>query len=172
MAKIILTALLLVSFCSLAFAANGHLYSTWDVLELDTCASAWLIKRFIDKGAEFKFFPKGAIITEGTPFDTPDAKFRRTGNMSTFESLLAEYKIADKRLLELGEIVRALEINYWAASPSAEQSALKEKIAGIVKTENDNYRAFEESFKVFDEFYKRLPEQANKKAFAIKSPAY
>ncbi|MBF0384612.1 MAG: hypothetical protein HQL27_01945 [Candidatus Omnitrophica bacterium] len=37
----------------------------------------------------------------------------------------------------------------------AEQSALKEKIADIIKTEKDNYRAFEKSFKVFDDFYKQ-----------------
>ena len=58
------------SMTAVLFAGDGHLYSTWDVLETDASASAWLIKRHVDPKARFKFFPKGELITEGIAFDT------------------------------------------------------------------------------------------------------
>jgi hypothetical protein len=38
---------------------EGLVFSTWEGFEADKCASIWLIKRFIDKNAVIKFFPKG-----------------------------------------------------------------------------------------------------------------
>jgi len=74
------------------------IFSTWEGFEADKCASIWLIKRFIDKNAKIKFFPKGSIITEGIPFDVPEAKLRRYHNMSTFESILKYYNLKDQNL--------------------------------------------------------------------------
>jgi len=73
--------------------AAGQIFSTWEVFEPDKCASIWLIQRFIDKGAVIKFFPRGEMITEGIPFDVPDAKFRRYAQMSTFESIIIRLRI-------------------------------------------------------------------------------
>ena len=84
------------------------LFSTWEGFEVDKCASIWLIKRHINKKAIIKFFPKGQIIEEGVPFDTPDAMFRRYHNMSTFESLLRHYKLKDPKLIYLGKIILAV----------------------------------------------------------------
>jgi len=109
--------LYLLIFISLAANTRNdkesHLYSTWDTMEVDKCASAWLIKRFVDKEAEFKFFPSGELITEGIPFDTPDSEFRRYHNMSTFESILKKY--TEKNL----RAVCASELEFFLFDPSA-----------------------------------------------------
>ncbi len=78
-----------------------QIFSTWEGFEADKCASIWLIKRFIDKNAIIKFFPKGEIIKEGILFDTPDSKFRRYHNMSTFESILLHYNLKDPKLIHI-----------------------------------------------------------------------
>ncbi|MCP4023352.1 MAG: chromate resistance protein, partial [Desulfobacteraceae bacterium] len=64
-------------FWSLA-VADDDLYSTGRMMEVDRCASAWLIKRHINPQAQFMFFEDGQLITQGISFDTPDSKFCRT----------------------------------------------------------------------------------------------
>jgi len=135
--------------------AEGHIYSTWDILEIDTCASAWLIKNFVDTAAEFRFFPKGEIITEGIPFDTPDSDLRRTGNMSTFETILAKYKIEDPALKKIGRIIHDIEINYWGGKETKEAVKVDREIKRIIDLAFDNPRRFEKSFIFFDELYKK-----------------
>ena len=136
--------------------AQGHMYATWDTLEIDTCASAWLIKNFVDTEAEFRFFPKGEIITEGIPFDTPDSDLRRTGNMSAFETILAKYKITDPALKEIGRIIHDIEINYWGKKETGEAVKLNQEIKGIIDSVADNPRRLEKSSIFFDALYKRI----------------
>lgn len=148
--------LIITQFC---FAAEEHLYSTWDVIELDTCASAWLIKNFVDKQAEFKFYPKGELIEVGIAFDTPDAKFRRSHNMSCFESILKEYKTEDKALLLIGKIIHDIEVNYWIGNLSAQADELNKMILDIIDNSAKPEETFRRSFPVFDNLYKQLKDQ-------------
>jgi len=90
-----------------------QVFSTWVGFEADKCASIWLIKKFIDKNAIIRFYLKGDAITQGIPFDTPDAKFGRYYNMSTFESLLKHYKIKDPKVNYIGRIIHDIEVNVW-----------------------------------------------------------
>ena len=88
----------------------AHVYGTWDNMEVDKCASAWLLRRHVDTLAEFVFFHVGQIVTEAMPFDTPDAELRRTGKLSAFRNILSTYDLDDPVLKNLGEIIDELEI--------------------------------------------------------------
>ena len=39
--------------------AADHTYWTWDTMEFDKCAAAWMIRRFADKEAVFQFHSQG-----------------------------------------------------------------------------------------------------------------
>jgi len=136
---------------------NSHIYSTWEGMEFDKAASIWLIKRFIDKDAEFKFFPSGSIIKEGTAFDTPDAIWNRTHNASTYETLLREMKLAsDPALAQIGVIVNDLEINNWAEKKfprSLEMNLRLQKM--LEETENED-AAIHAILTFFDNLYEEL----------------
>ena len=155
-----LALMLLIIGGSVCQAGNNHIYSTWDVLELDSCASAWLIKTFVDKQAEFKFYPKGDLITEGEAFDTPDAKMKRTQRKSTFENMLDEYKIKDPALEKIAQMIHVVEIDFWACEPDAQTRQLKEKIIMIGKEVKDPHEILERSFMVMDELYDSLKVKA------------
>jgi hypothetical protein len=80
---------------------------------VDRCASAWLIKRFIDKDAVFEFIteeqeiPKGAI-----GFTLPKAKINPVeGVKTTFDSLVGKYHVKDSVVLRIKEIIRDYEFN-------------------------------------------------------------
>ena len=131
-------------------------YVTWDTMEVDKCASAWLIKRFIDKEAVFKFIPKGELVTDGIPFDTPDSKFRRYHNMSTFESILKEYRIQDPILVRIGKMMHDIEISYWAGRQVEGSEELEREIKDIIKSSNSPEECYIQGFKVLDEIYNSI----------------
>jgi hypothetical protein len=145
--------LFLLPFISKTLAAEA-VFSTWDVFETDKCASIWLIKRFIAPQAEIRFFPHGTSITEGIPFDTPEAKFRRYATKSTYETLLEYYDIKDPRLKYIGRLIHDIEVNIWEKKVYGESTKVMEAIRSIiVKNEGNNEAVMEKSLEYFDAFY-------------------
>ena len=131
-------------------------FSTWEGFEVDKCAAIWLIKRFIDERAVIRFFPKGELIQEGIPFDTPDAQFRIYHDTSTFESMLRYYKIEDARLLYIGQIVHDIEINIWEKKRLDETPVVQEGIVQIIRHSKNNDEVIKESCKYFNHLYERI----------------
>jgi len=147
--------------CSSHKPQENHIYSTWDNLEVDKCASAWLIKRFIDREAVFRFYRVGKLIPAGIPFDTPEAELRRYHNMSTFESAMRKYGIKDVRLQKIGTIIHRLEVVSWEERmPEKDKLTmeLEKSIRVIIESSKTPLECFEKSSPVFDELYASLRE--------------
>jgi hypothetical protein len=146
----------LLFLCLLPFPlnaqANPHLYSTGSTLELDRCASAWLIKRYVDKDAVFKFFADGDLIEEGTAFDTPDSNLTRTHNQATFEVILKAYKISDQRVHRLAAIIHDVEVNFWGNKQFQQSRIVEKDINRIIAGSKDNDEVLEKCFRYFDRF--------------------
>ncbi len=133
----------------------GTRFSTGDILEMDRVASAWLIKRYVEPEAEFKFFPEGQLIAEGTAFDTPDAQLQRTHKLSTFEVIKHRYQISDPRLTELTTIVHNVEINFWMTEKEPRASALAQRINQVIKSSQDQAARLTQCFAILDDFIER-----------------
>ena len=156
-----LILLLTVVFCwrsvILPAETGRTLYVTWEGFEVDKCASIWLIKRFIDKNAEFRFLPQDEIVREGIPFDIPEAEFRRYHNMSTYESLIKHYGLKDGRLVHIGRIIHDIEVNIWERKACPETPEVQDSINQIILTAKDSDEIMARSITFFDSFYGRLP---------------
>jgi hypothetical protein len=144
-----------VPTCATVDEDAQHLFSTWEGFEVDKCASIWLIKKFVDKDAVFRFFPKGETIHTGTPFDTPDAQLRRYHNRSTFESILLRYGLVDEKLVYVGRIMHDVEINIWQKKAMPETLSVQEMVNSIMKNSNSNEEVIEESIEYFDALYRK-----------------
>jgi hypothetical protein len=131
----------------------GNLYSTWEGVETDKCASSWVIRKFIDKDAQFKIFPRGAKIKEGTPFDTPDAEFRRKQGMTTFDCILKKYELTDPGLLRIAKVVKDIEINTWDKKAIEESSGINIIIRGLDLIIEDDLECLRRSWVVLDALY-------------------
>jgi hypothetical protein len=79
-------------------------------------ACPWLIRRFIDPGAEFRFVPVEQVAAvaqrEGAiPYDVPGVELGHVGGRCSFESILLKYGlIHDPALMGLAQIVHAADI--------------------------------------------------------------
>jgi len=150
--------LLVIVLCPFPATAESepNIYATWENMEIDKCASAWLVKRFVDKNAEFRFYPKGTLITEGIPFDVPQAEIRRYHNMAAFEYLMKKHKISDPALRKTGEIIHDIEINHWGKKRLRESRKTDETVREIIKTSETPEASLKQSFAFFDRLYSQL----------------
>jgi hypothetical protein len=77
---------------------------------IDRCASAWLIRNFVDKKARFVFAseeqkPKGAVA-----FDMYKGRFGHRGDDCTFETLEKVFHIRDSRVRAIGQMVHDADL--------------------------------------------------------------
>jgi hypothetical protein len=77
---------------------------------IDRSASAWLIRRFIDKRARFTFAPEGRVPPEAVPFDMFHGGFGHRGEDCTFETLQKTFRIRDKKAGVIGEIIHDADL--------------------------------------------------------------
>src|SRR5262249_17836040 len=63
---------------------HGRKWVTRPRPHIDRVASAWLIKRFIDPGAEFMFASPDDFPTDAIPFDAPGVELSHRGEDCTF----------------------------------------------------------------------------------------
>ena len=81
-------------------------------MHVDRIASSWLIRRFIDPTARFKFVPaSGHVPGDGElRFDMFEAEFTHIGDRCTFEVLVERMGLRDPALVAIGEIIHDLDL--------------------------------------------------------------
>lgn len=91
---------------------TGATWVTRTGVHVDRIASAWLIRRFIDPRAQFKFVPaNGYVPRDGElRFDMFEAEFTHIGDRCTFEVLVERMGLRDPALAALGEIIHDLDL--------------------------------------------------------------
>jgi hypothetical protein len=88
---------------------------TRERVKVDRVACPWLIKKFVDKEAEFFFVPAGKVMDEAKrlgaiPFDVPEVELGHHGKECSFEAILKKYGLAkDPALVLLGKIVNGAD---------------------------------------------------------------
>jgi hypothetical protein len=105
---------------------------TREHVQVDRIASAWLIKRFIDRGARFKFVPSSGYRPDPGElrFDMFEGEFTHQGDRCTFEVLLAHAGLSDPALAAIGEIVHDIDLKDDKYG-RAETAGVRSLIAGI-----------------------------------------
>jgi hypothetical protein len=88
---------------------------TRERVKVDRVACPWLIKKFVDKDAEFYFVPADQVMSEAKrlgaiPFDVPEVELGHHGKACSFEAILKKYKLhGDPVLILLGKIVNGAD---------------------------------------------------------------
>lgn len=88
----------------------GRVWVTRPRPGIDRSASAWLIRRFIDKKARFAFAVDADVRREAVPFDMYQGGFGHRGEDCTFETLRKEFRVHDARVVAIGEMVHDADL--------------------------------------------------------------
>lgn len=88
---------------------------TREKVKVDRVACPWLIKKFVDKEAEFLFVPAELVEAEAArlgaiPFDVPGAELGHHGKECSFEAIMKKYGLSkDPALALLARIVNGAD---------------------------------------------------------------
>src|SRR5262245_286307 len=117
----------------------GRTWVTRADAHVDRIASAWLIRRFIDPTARFKFVPaRGYNPRRGAlRFDMTGAEYTHVAEDCTFQTLLKRFHLRDPALTALGEIVHDIDCKDELFK-RPETSGIQSLIRGIVRTTKDD----------------------------------
>jgi hypothetical protein len=78
---------------------------------VDRCASAWLIRRFIDRKGRFEFAPEDRVPPGAVPYDMfHEAGFGHRGGDCTFETLEKDFRIRDPRVAMIGQMIHDADL--------------------------------------------------------------
>ena len=78
---------------------------------VDRSASAWLIRHFIDSKARFAFAPEEKVPLASVPFDMfHERGFGHRGDDCTFETLQKEFRIRDRKVKVISEIIHDADL--------------------------------------------------------------
>lgn len=78
---------------------------------VDRCASAWLIRGFIDAKAQFAFATEDRVPTGTVSFDMfREDGFGHHGEDCTFETLEKEFRIRDRRVGVIGQMIHDADL--------------------------------------------------------------
>ena len=91
---------------------RGATWVTRTGVHIDRIASAWLIHRFIDPEARFKFVPANGYVPSAGElrFDMFEAELTHVGDRCTFEVLVERMGLRDRALAAIGEIIHDLDL--------------------------------------------------------------
>ncbi len=116
---------------------------------VDRLACAWLIRRFIDRHAEFLWLSEPANAPRGSiGFDFDGARFTHVGTLVSFEVLMASFGLAgDAGLQRIARIVHYLDVG---GIPASEAPGLEAVLAGLRQVHADDDRLVRAASAVFD----------------------
>jgi hypothetical protein len=133
---------------------KGRMWVTRQGVQVDRIASAWLIRRFIDPEARFKFVPGTGYTAQPGElrFDMYEGEFTHRGDRCTFEVLLAEAKLDDPALAAIGEIIHDLDLKDGKYGRE-EAAGIRTLIAGIASKPNDDTQRLARGAVLLDNLY-------------------
>jgi hypothetical protein len=87
-------------------------WATRASIHIDRAASAWLLRRFVDPGAEFVFVSDpDDVPADATPFDMRGVDLGHHGADCTFETILRRHELTDPVLWRIAEIVHVADLD-------------------------------------------------------------
>ncbi len=124
-------------------------------VHVDRIACAWLIRRFIDPKARFRFVDaKSHVPAPGElRFDMVDAEFTHEGDRCSFETLLLRAHLTgDVGLTALGEIIHELDIadGKYARPETAGVGAM---LSGVCASTDEDLGRIARASDALDQFY-------------------
>jgi rhodanese-related sulfurtransferase len=124
--------------------------------KIDRIACPWLIRRFVDPGAEFLYVPSADVRRvagekAAVPYDIPDVDFSHEGERCSFDAFLKAYRLGEPALDELAGVVRGADTGRLDLAPQA--AGLLAVSLGLSRLYKDDHEMLEHGMVVYDALY-------------------
>ena len=124
--------------------------------KVDRIACPWLIRRFIDRQAQFLYVPpdqvEAVVRRDGAiPYDVPNVELGHHGTQCSFDAILDKYRIDDPALRLMARIVRGADTTAKDLTP--ESRGLEAIARGFSMVYVDDHVQLEAELPVFDALY-------------------
>ena len=132
---------------------------TREKARVDRIACPWLIRKFVDRDAEFLYVPREHVMEVAkkqgaTPFDIPGAElyhYEENGkDFVSFDAIIKKYKLTDPALLELAKIVRVAD---GGSGKEVEAAGLEAAATGFRMMAKDDFENQRLQFPLYDALY-------------------
>lgn len=135
-------------------------------IKVDRVACPWLIRRFVDPKAEFRFVEEHELLEkakqeQAIPFDAPripEIKLNHRGSRCSFEAIIDDYALSDPALQRLALIVRAADIK-GQESVAPEGIGLRSIAHGFAAMGLSDEDRLARQFPVYDALYEYVRKQ-------------
>ena len=141
---------------------QGRRWITRRNLFIDRLASAWLIKRFIDKRPRFSFISDDKAVEGAIAFDMFGAEFSHQGEDCTFETMINRFGLRDdKALREIAEIIHDIDLKDSKFN-RPEGPGLSAIIKGLSDLLKDDRKLIGQCAPLFDGLYEMFGKDQGK----------
>jgi hypothetical protein len=133
---------------------SGRTWVTRKGIHIDRIASAWLICRFIDRRARFKFVTAKGYRPEPEElrFDMFDAEFTHEGDLCTFEILSKRMGLKDRALIPLAEMIHDIDLKE-SRFARPETAGFAQMINAVCAAHKEDERRLDRGAAILDDLY-------------------
>lgn len=140
-------------------ALAGRSWVTRRGVKVDRISSVWLVRRFVDPQAEFRFVDPDAYTPTAADirFDMFEGEFTHQGDKCTFEVLLDWTGLDDPALRALAEVIHDIDLKD-ARFGRPETAGVAAMIDGLVLRHTEDAPRLQEGAALLDALYARLSQ--------------
>jgi len=142
---------------------GGKVWVTRQGVFVDRIATAWLVRRFVDPQARFRFVPGHSAPARANEirFDMAEAEVTHVGDRCTFEVLLDRLGLENPALERIAQLVHDIDLRDGRYG-HPETAGVEQMLVGLVGLEPSDERRLEQGCEMFDRLYR---------AFGARPPA-
>ena len=145
-------------------APKARAWATRRGVQIDRIASAWLIRRFLDPAARFRFIdPKAERAADELRFDMVGGDFTHEGDSCTFETLARTIRRPDPALRQIAEIVHDIDLKDGKFG-RRDAPGIQQIVLGIVLDCPADEDRLARGFALFDDLYASFRQTARPRA--------
>ena len=133
---------------------KGKTWVTRRNLFVDRIACGWLIRRFVDRTAVFKFVagPRYTSKPDEIRFDMFDGEYTHEGGRCSFEVMIQRFRLQDHALVPLTEVVHDIDLKEEKFG-RPETVGFNALLTGLVVAQPDDGLRMKEGFRLFENLF-------------------
>jgi hypothetical protein len=139
---------------------KGKTWVTRRNLFVDRIACGWLIRRFVDRAAAFKFVagPRYTPKPDEIRFDMFDGEYTHEGDRCSFEVMIQRFRLHDHALVPLAEVVHDIDLKDEKFG-RRETDGFNALLTGLVVAQPDDDHRMTEGLRLFDNLHAYFQRQ-------------